>query len=156
MSADGLQRGAVEDVEQVGQVGGACREPPFELVAVGRHHAAGRDLILAQPLRGISTTDRLALACIIAFQREKVKPEREPTLAALEEKLGKPVQFYCYPSGRYTDTTIALLRANGFRAAVTIAYGATHTAGGVFELDRVRVRGADTLEQFIIKVETAP
>ena len=50
-------------------------------------HAAGRDLILAQPLRGISTTDRLALACIIAFQREQVKPEREPTLAALEEKL---------------------------------------------------------------------
>ena len=50
-------------------------------------HAAGRDLILAQPLRGISTTDRLALACIVAFQRERVKPEREPTLAALEEKL---------------------------------------------------------------------
>ena len=50
-------------------------------------HAAGRDLILAQPLRGIDTTDRLALACIIAFQRERVKPEREPTLAALEEKL---------------------------------------------------------------------
>jgi CHAD domain-containing protein len=50
-------------------------------------HAAGRDLILAQPLRGISTTDRLALACIVAFQREKIRPEREPTLAALEEKL---------------------------------------------------------------------
>jgi len=50
-------------------------------------HAAGRDLILAQPLRDISTTDRLALACIVAFQRDKVKPEREPTLAALEEKL---------------------------------------------------------------------
>jgi CHAD domain-containing protein len=44
-------------------------------------------LILAQPLRGISTSDRLALACIVAFQREKVKPEREPTLSALEEKL---------------------------------------------------------------------
>ena len=50
-------------------------------------YAAGRDLILAQPLRNISTTDRLALACIVAFQREKVKPERESTLAALEEKL---------------------------------------------------------------------
>jgi len=49
--------------------------------------AAGRDLILAQPLRGVSTSDRLALACIVAFQREKVKPEREPTLSALEEKL---------------------------------------------------------------------
>lgn len=76
--------------------------------------------------------------------------------SVLEEKLGRPVQFYCYPSGRYTPATIALLRANGYRAAVTIAYGATHTAAGAFELDRVRVRGTDTLEQFAIKVETAP
>ena len=50
-------------------------------------HAAGRDLILAQPLRNVSTADRLALACIVAFQRDKVKPEREITLTALEEKL---------------------------------------------------------------------
>lgn len=76
--------------------------------------------------------------------------------AALEEKLGRPVQFYCYPSGHYTARTVALLRAQGFRAAVTIAYGATHTLAGAFELDRVRVRGTDTLAQFAAKVETAP
>ena len=50
-------------------------------------YPAGHDLILAQPLRGVATADRLALACIVAFQREKAKPEREPTFAALEEKL---------------------------------------------------------------------
>ncbi len=49
-------------------------------------HTAGRDLILAQPLRNVSTADRLALACVVAFQRDKVKPERELTLTALEEK----------------------------------------------------------------------
>ena len=49
-------------------------------------HTAGRDLILAQPLRNVSTADRLALACIVAFQRDKVRPEREITLTALEEK----------------------------------------------------------------------
>jgi len=51
-----------------------------------RPAAAGRDLILAQPLRNVSTADRLALACIVAFQRDKVKPERELTLTALEER----------------------------------------------------------------------
>jgi len=76
--------------------------------------------------------------------------------SVLEEKLGRPVQFYCYPSGRYTAKTVELLRAHGYRAAVTIAYGATHTAAGVFELDRIRVRGTDTLEQFAAKIQSAP
>lgn len=47
---------------------------------------AGRDLILAQPLHGISTDDRLMLACVVALQRRKPKPDKEPTLAALETK----------------------------------------------------------------------
>ncbi len=51
-----------------------------------RPYRAGRDLILAQPLRDVSTADRLALACIVVFQRNKVRPEREPTMAALEPK----------------------------------------------------------------------
>ncbi len=51
-----------------------------------RPYRAGRDLILAQPLKDVSTADRLALACIVVFQRNKVRPEREPTMAALEPK----------------------------------------------------------------------
>lgn len=47
---------------------------------------AGRDLILAQPLRDVSTAERLALACIVALQREKMKPNKEPALEALEPK----------------------------------------------------------------------
>jgi CHAD domain-containing protein len=47
---------------------------------------AGRDLILAQPLRDVSTGDRLQLACIVALQREKMKPNKEPALEALEPK----------------------------------------------------------------------
>jgi len=62
------------------------------LVTVGaqadpeRPHCAGRDLILAQPFHRVPTADRLLLACIVAFQGRKVKPEREPTMAALEPK----------------------------------------------------------------------
>lgn len=48
---------------------------------------AGRDLILAQPLRNVNTNERLALACIVALQRKKMKPEKEHTLDALEPKL---------------------------------------------------------------------
>ena len=47
---------------------------------------AGRDLILARPLRGVSTAERLTLACIVAFSGGKVRADREPTLAALDKK----------------------------------------------------------------------
>ena len=92
-------------------------------------HAAGRDLILAQPFRGISTTDRLALACIIAFQRERVKPEREPTLAALEEKLQTQVLVLAallqvaeaLDFSRTRSTTVqAVERADGPRTELTV------------------------------------
>jgi peptidoglycan/xylan/chitin deacetylase (PgdA/CDA1 family) len=76
--------------------------------------------------------------------------------AIIEEKIGAPVQFYCYPSGRYSAQTIDILRAKGYVAAVTTAYGATHSPSGLFELSRVRMRGADSLEQFVVKLETAP
>jgi len=51
-----------------------------------RPYRAGRDLILAQPLQNVSTNDRLVLACIVAFNRKKVRPEREPTMEALGDK----------------------------------------------------------------------
>ncbi len=92
-------------------------------------HAAGRDLILAQPLRGVSTTDRLALACIVAFQREKVKPEREPTLAALEERLQTQVlalaallqvaEALDFSRSR-ASTVQAVEGADGSRAEITV------------------------------------
>lgn len=76
--------------------------------------------------------------------------------AALQDKTGQPVRFYCYPSGKYTAQTIATLRAQGFLGAVTITYGATHTAAGLFELTRVRMRGGDTLGDFTSKVTATP
>ncbi len=92
-------------------------------------HAAGRDLILAQPLRGVSTTDRLALACVVAFQRDKFKPEREPTLAALEEKLQAQVLALAallqvaeaLDFSRTRSTTVqAVEGADGPRAELTV------------------------------------
>jgi len=74
----------------------------------------------------------------------------------LEAKLGHQIRFYCYPSGRYTAETIAILKANGYVSAVSTAYGATHDKASLFNLTRVRVRGSDSLQEFIVKVTTAP
>lgn len=71
---------------------------------------------------------------------------------AIEDRLGKEVRFFCYPSGRYDANTIAALQQYGYWAAVTTEYGATHTSDNLFTLKRIRIRATDTLADFAAKV----
>src|SRR5437870_4510405 len=43
-----------------------------------RPNRAGRDLALDQPLDGCSTTEQAIVASVVALQREKPRPHREP------------------------------------------------------------------------------
>jgi CHAD domain-containing protein len=56
-------------------------------VALGRgqesHHQAGRDIVIAAPLTGLSQTERAVLACMVAFHEGPVRPEAEPLFKAL-------------------------------------------------------------------------
>jgi peptidoglycan/xylan/chitin deacetylase (PgdA/CDA1 family) len=67
---------------------------------------------------------------------------------AIEARTGETPRFYAYPSGRYDDRTIAVLKSANYWGAVITEQGATHTSDGLFELVRVRVRGRHTLEDF--------
>lgn len=71
---------------------------------------------------------------------------------AIAERIGEPVRFFAYPAGYYDQQVIDVLRSAGFWAAVTTQQGAEHTTDGLFELERIRVRGDDTLEQFVAKL----
>jgi hypothetical protein len=64
---------------------GAAQDPE-------RPHRAGRDLILAQPLRGVSTSDRLVLAALVALNRNRVRLDREPAIAALDQRTREQVR----------------------------------------------------------------
>jgi len=72
---------------------------------------------------------------------------------AVEYHTGQPVRFFCYPSGRYDDAVVAVLRSAGYWGAVTTQYGRVHTREGLFALRRIRIRGSDSLKTFIAKVE---
>lgn len=63
---------------------------------------------------------------------------------AIEAQLGQPPRWVAYPSGKYDAQTIAVFRSAGFWGGVTTQQGAEHTLDGIFELKRVRVRGAHT------------
>mgnify|MGYP003939726135 CR=1 FL=1 len=74
---------------------------------------------------------------------------------AIEERIGEPVRFFCYPSGRYDDLTMRVVESANFWGAVTTAWGADQSYDDRFEMPRIRMRGNDTVEDFAYKLAVA-
>ncbi len=72
---------------------------------------------------------------------------------AIQYHTGRLPRFFCYPSGRYDDDVIAVLKSAGYWGAVTTEWGRTETRETLFMMPRLRIRGSDTLEDFIAKIE---
>lgn len=72
---------------------------------------------------------------------------------AIEERIGEPVRFFSYPSGRYDELTIRVLDSANFWAAVTTQFGIEQSYDGRFELQRLRIRGNDTAEDLADKLD---
>lgn len=72
---------------------------------------------------------------------------------AIRYNVGPLPRFFCYPSGQYDANVIAVLKSAGYWGAVTTNWGQVHTRDGLFEMTRLRIRGSDTLERFIAKLE---
>jgi len=71
---------------------------------------------------------------------------------AIEERTGKTARFFSYPSGRYDQQVVDVLRSAYFWGAVTINQGDRQSSEHPFELKRIRVRGSDTLDDFVMKL----
>ncbi|GAB4448074.1 MAG: hypothetical protein Kow0031_30610 [Anaerolineae bacterium] len=71
---------------------------------------------------------------------------------AIEERIGEPVRFFCYPSGRYDDLTIQVLNSANFWGAVTTQWGTSQSYADRFEMPRLRMRGNDTIAEFSRKL----
>jgi peptidoglycan/xylan/chitin deacetylase (PgdA/CDA1 family) len=71
---------------------------------------------------------------------------------AIEARTGKTCRFFAYPSGRYDQFVIDVLRSAYFWGGVLTEQGATHTTSDLFTLQRIRVQGDDDLDTFIRKL----
>lgn len=80
----------------------------------------------------VSTLDGAALEREIAGSRRK-----------LQRVFGVPVNFFCYPSGRYDDAAIAAVKRAGFKGATTTEPGPARP-GEPYTLARVRVNRGDS------------
>ena len=77
------------------------------------------------------------------LQREIVEAKQ-----SLEQLLGKAVEHFSCPGGRYDERVVAVARASGYRSLSTSRAHANTIATNPFELGRVVVRRDTTLEAF--------
>lgn len=62
-----------------------------------------------------------------------------------------PVDFFCYPAGRYDPRVVAAVRRAGFFGATTTEYGLARPAHA-FTLARIRIGGGDGVAGFAAKL----
>jgi peptidoglycan/xylan/chitin deacetylase (PgdA/CDA1 family) len=67
-------------------------------------------------------------------QRELAESKR-----ILEERIGKPVDFLCYPIGAQDERVRRLSREAGYRGAVATNPGRSSPASDVFAIKRIRI-----------------
>jgi len=71
---------------------------------------------------------------------------------AIEARINEPVRYFVYPSGHYDQLVIDVLVSADFWGALTIQHGYDYRHAERFEMPRIRMRGADTLEIFQAKL----
>jgi peptidoglycan/xylan/chitin deacetylase (PgdA/CDA1 family) len=63
-----------------------------------------------------------------------------------------PVDFFCYPSGRYNTHVVAAVRRAGYLGATTTNYGLAKPRD-IYTLGRIRINGSDRLVGFAHKLQ---
>jgi hypothetical protein len=70
---------------------------------------------------------------------------------ALRRLFHVPVDFFCYPAGRYNAAVVREVRRAGFLGASTTTYGLARPPH-FYTLDRIRIDGSDGLTIFAEKL----
>ncbi len=74
----------------------------------------------------------------------QLKLEVAGSRAKIQRIFGVPVDFFCYPAGKYDARAEAAVKAAGYRAATTVDPGIAKPTDDPFALPRIRVNGTDT------------
>jgi peptidoglycan/xylan/chitin deacetylase (PgdA/CDA1 family) len=89
---------------------------------------------------------------LTALEQEAARREIVDSKLALEARLGRAVDGFCYPAGLYGDRERGLVRDAGFRAATTCEPGANLPGGDALTLRRTAIDGGDRLADFRAKL----
>ena len=67
---------------------------------------------------------------------------------AIEAKIGKPVDYFCYPAGSFNEKIKELVKKAGYKGACTTNRGFVKYNRDVYQLKRIKVTNSDTNKPF--------
>lgn len=85
---------------------------------------------------------------------ESLKKELFDSKKILEDKLGRPVNAFSYPEGRFNDKIRQLVIASGYKVAVAANPGSRYPKDDIFALKRLRI-SENAGNMFVFWVETS-
>lgn len=83
-----------------------------------------------------------------ALDDKVLKEEIEGSKKLIEEKLGKPVDYFCYPVGAFTEKAKNVVIGSGYRAAFSTNRGLAKLDRDLYEFKRIKVTNSDTHKPF--------
>ena len=72
--------------------------------------------------------------------------------STIEGKLGKTVNYFCYPSGDFSDKELEFVKQAGYRAAVTVSPGCNQSLISPYTLNRTEVNDKDGINEMRCKL----
>lgn len=83
---------------------------------------------------------------------QEVRKEVAESKRLIQEKLGAPVQFFCYPRGEFSSTVKNIVREEGYQAACSIVPGVNGWNSDLFALRRTYISRRDSIKEFSGKI----
>jgi len=103
---------------------------------------------------GSHTVNHISLT---SLSKEEITNELTQSRDTIAQKLGKPPEYFAYPTGTYNPEIEDMVRGAGYKAAFTIQYGQVGTDSDVYALERIPIfKGQRTFRSFFIRLTGAP
>ncbi len=88
-----------------------------------------------------------------SLSAEELKKEIEYSKSILEKKLGKAVEFFSYPWGKFDERVKAMVESCGYRASFSTRPGKNGWGEDLFALRRILIRGYDSRLHFLLNLK---
>ena len=79
---------------------------------------------------------------------KRLKQEISDSKQRLEEKLNVPIDFFCYPRGKFNQKVKEITRASGYLGACSLIIGLNSSKDDLYILKRTPVISLDSLQDF--------
>ncbi len=89
------------------------------------------------------------------LNHEEMRWEVRACKQVLEQRLGRPIPFFCYPAGQHDDTIRRAVAACGYEGACSVRPGTNRPGEDPFALRRTEISAVDSLHDFEKKLSGA-